>query len=125
MRAYLTLLGVWIALYFAPMFAGEWYEIHFNVYQAAISLVLILFALSVSRDWYIKSFSCICILHLVLNAADSAIYIPADNYNQIVSVFNLMEFILLFVIGGISQWRQYHDDYKHNHATDYGSAGRR
>lgn len=107
------------------MFAGSYYDTHFNLYQSGISLALIFVALSISRQWYIKSFCCVAILHLALNAADALVYVPAANYNQIALTLNVMEFILLFIIGGISQWRQYNDGHGYNHTASDGLGDRR
>jgi len=97
---YLAILAVWLICYFAPMYAGDWYDQNFPQWQSAISLFLLVFVLNVSRDWWRKEYACVCVLQILHNMSDAFLDFPAEHYNDITAILNLIEISILLGFGG-------------------------
>jgi hypothetical protein len=100
MIRYLIILTVWILAWYAPQQAGDWYDTHYHLYQASISLGLMIFVLLMSTDWWRAEFAAICMLQILHSSGDYLWPFPPENYNAIQSVLNSIEFFIIFGAGG-------------------------
>lgn len=121
--SYILFLLVWILAYLLPATAGEWYDVNFNIYQSSIALFLIICAIPFRKMWWIRSFCTVCLLQIWLNAYDFVAIMDVVTYNQTQLVLNVLEFTLLFFVGGSAQLRSYHEHIS-NHDNRLGRNGR-
>lgn len=101
---YLIVLVGWFALFWLPTLAGDWYGLHFHVYQSLTSLIVIgmargLFPKAAWAD-YLGIVAMIQIVHAV---GDYFSPEPPWIYNAIQGAFNGFELIFL-LSGGMTEW---------------------
>lgn len=121
---YIAFLALWIACYFLPIMAGDWWDVHFQINQAMVSFFLLVASLVLIRTKWGELFGYICILQILLNLGDAIFDYPPSNYDRMLNFLNLSEFVVLFVIGGIATLHRTLGDGGNNH-TDGGNDLRR
>lgn len=99
---YTSLLGLWIAAYFLPQMAGDWWDSYFQIYQAAVSFSLLIASVTLVRTWWVEIFGYLCILQILLNLGDLLFNYPAMHYNLMLDTLNMAELVTLFGIGPLA-----------------------
>lgn len=59
--------------------------------------------LRLTTDWWRAEMATLCVLQVTHNCSDILFNFPPANFNQIQDVLNMLEFVLLFGAGGITQ----------------------
>jgi len=90
----------WIALYLWSDRAGEWASLYFNAYAASLSLLLIIASARIRERWA-DYFRALCLTRILFEVADAYTYFPDMQYDNAVSVLNMLEFMTLFCMGGL------------------------
>jgi len=103
MTRYLAILAIWLFCYFAPMYAGEHWDNHFQLYNSLVSLFLMVAVLSLTNDWWRGEFATVCALHVLHNIGDFIFDFPPENYNTLQAALNWLEVLILVGGGGITQ----------------------
>jgi hypothetical protein len=112
---YAAILLIWTLCYFLPpLIPDRLYDPYFNIWQSAISMLLLFSVLRLSQEWWTKEFGCLCVLQVAHNAGDYFFNFLPAHYNQIQEVFNFLEIALIVGAGGLTQLYRWH----------YGRAGR-
>jgi len=94
---YAAFLGIWIACYFLPAMAGEWYDTFFHFNQSAISLILIYAADRLCSGWWVPEYKCLAALHILHNVGDAYLDFPYDNYLHLQGIINTLELSLIII----------------------------
>lgn len=98
---------LWMAVYFAPQFASDWYESHFNLFQSIIPFTLLLAAtVWMNPGWIRRSMMSVLILQVALNATDAILNLSAHTYNNTQGALNSIELMLIF-LWGAGEWETY------------------
>lgn len=98
---YLSLLVGWITLFAVPMFAGDFWDTHYHVYQSITSLAVIGLARKLfPKSWWADDLAVVAMLQIVHAIADYASPGNPELYDTIQAGLNGLEFTLL-IIGGI------------------------
>lgn len=119
----LSIWALWLAIYFGTMYAGDWYESYFYFYQAAASFLLMQVVLRYTDSWWRAEYATLCALHIFHNLGDYFLDFPADNYNNIQAILNILEILVLFGAGGATELlRWWHG---RNPARNRGNLGHR
>lgn len=97
---YLLLLAGWAIVSFVPNYAGNWWDQHFQVYQALTSLMVIGMAHSLfKRLWWVEDLAVVCMLQIVHCLGDYLFFHESPQiYNYIQAGLNYVE--VLFLIWG-------------------------
>jgi hypothetical protein len=122
---YFALLSGWLALFALPTFAGDWWDSHYNVYQALTSLAVIAMARKLYPSAHWADYLAVVAMLQIIHAAADVIQ-PGDEaiYNWIQASYNMLE-VMFLAIGGISEWingRFYADG--HSGAGNHSDSGK-
>ena len=118
---YVALFAGWLALFIFPIIAGEWWDSHYNVYQAITSLAVIGLARKLYPSAHWADYLGIAAMLQIIHAAGDYIS-PGDEavYNWIQASLNGVELAFL-AIGGISEWLNGRSDAVGNRNTRHDS----
>lgn len=104
------MLAGWLALFILPMFAGDWYDYHYHVYQGITSLAVIGLARNLyPKAWWADFLGVVAMLQIVHAVADFIDPGAPETYDWIQASFNAMELGFL-AIGAFSEWLHGRDD---------------
>jgi hypothetical protein len=118
----------WAVLYFWPQYAGDWYDLNFNLYQGLAPLALIALAgLLMDRGWHRRAMFSVLIIQIVLNVIDSLMYLGHENYNGAQTVLNSLELMLIldYSLWGIVCAKRNRNDPDTDNRSGVGSQGLR
>lgn len=101
---WLVLCLVWTGLYLWSDAAGDWVTPFFSAYAASLSLILIIASYPLRQSWAF-AFRSLCLVRILFESADAYYYFPDNTYDAIVSVLNMLEFFILFGVGGLMTLR--------------------
>lgn len=115
---------LWAVLYFWPQYAGDWYDLNFNLYQGLAPLVLIAAAgLLINRGRHRRAMFSVLVIQIVLNVIDSVIYINPSNYDSVQAVLNSLEIMLIidYTLWGIVCAKRHRNDPSANNRDSVGA----
>lgn len=101
------------------MMAGDFYDIHFHLYQSLVSAILLYAVLKLSDEWWTKEFGALCVIQILHNFGD--ILFPGGSYNEIQATLNILEAIIIFGAGGITQLLRMLTHGQSNHRGNSGN----
>lgn len=114
----------WLALYLWPQYAGDWYDLNFNLYQGLAPLLLIALAwVLMDRGKHRRAMFSVLLIQILLNVIDSIFYISPDYYDNAQAILNSLEIMLML---DYSLWRivcakRYRNDPDIDHSGGVGS----
>jgi len=120
MKRYLSFCALWIALWILPQLAGDWYDLRYNVYQAGISLILLVVSQTWLKRWWCPELGAVLVLQMLLNAGDALVVIDAPHYNDIQSVLNVAEVLILVGFGMPTEIYRMSRDKRRDNVVDIG-----
>jgi len=100
---YLSILALWSVCWYLPQMAGEWYSLHFSIYQSLISLFLLVTVLKLTKDWWRGEYATLCVLQIFLNIGDFFLNFSPQSYGIILTSLNWLELFVILGCGGFTQ----------------------
>jgi hypothetical protein len=86
----------WICFYCLPQYAGDWYDLNFNLYQGLASLALISLAgMLMNQGWHRRAMFSVLIIQIGVNVFDSILILDYQAYNGAQTVLNSLELMLM------------------------------
>jgi len=114
------LWALWASIYLGQYFAGPWYELLPNFYNAALSFTIMACVFSVYRTVWAYLYGLTALAQISLNLSDAISPLDTESFNLWVDYLNILEIMILFGVAGITGFIGYVSNW-----IDRGRSGRR
>ncbi len=94
----------WISVYFGMEYAGDWYFDSGlgNLLNGAFTFCILGLVAAFFSTWWSKAYLVVGIAQLSVFLTDQTFPLPEDQYDSLVGTLNTLEFLLLFMAGGLT-----------------------